>query len=256
MKENLAYWAKKIKPVELEKWDGTNPPKGVWVLFFCTKGRCQFVEAEGAIDSTGIVIVGEAIDMMPSKIIEHEPDAELGVIVYKPAYRPSYPRVIKLPQSSFFQDLVEHLIDALALEGCRHPSVSVYMEAIVLELQRNFGRKTLSEEAGAFLNHLQFKIESNPAYPWDVAEMARESGYSQAHFRRLFMQAHQITPRKFITHVRLTCAESLMISSSMTLDEIAQRVGICDGFQLSRQFTAFRGIRPSQLRLINLNKNS
>lgn len=85
-------------------------------------------------------------------------------------------------------------------------------------------------------NHLDQRIT--------VAELAEIMCVSPDHFIRIFKQINGMTPNKFLQHKRVERAQTLMLSSDMSLTEIARKVGVPNLSQFSRLFHQQTGIAP------------
>lgn len=93
----------------------------------------------------------------------------------------------------------------------------------------------------AYRNHLntaihrvQLALLNNPAYPWDQAQMAQVACVSERHLTRLFKQETQISPYRYLTHIRLALAQQISQDKKISLDELAYRVGFGSAQQLRR----------------------
>lgn len=85
-------------------------------------------------------------------------------------------------------------------------------------------------------NHLEQRIT--------ITELAEIMCVSPDHFIRVFKQVNGMTPNKFLQHKRVERAQTLMLSSDMSLTEIARKVGIPNLSQFSKLFHGQTGISP------------
>lgn len=77
-----------------------------------------------------------------------------------------------------------------------------------------------------------------------VAQMAAKVGISQEHFSRLFRRVSGRSPMQFIVGLRTTHARHLLRESSLSVSEIADRLGYGDVYFFSRQFKEQTGLSP------------
>ena len=91
-----------------------------------------------------------------------------------------------------------------------------------------------------------------PAYDYILAnynknlkgEPGAMCGITETHFRRLFKKACGISPVRFINKIRVERAEGLLISSNLTLAQIAEIVGYSDVYYFCKQFKKTTGVAP------------
>jgi AraC-like DNA-binding protein len=91
-------------------------------------------------------------------------------------------------------------------------------------------------------------LQHNPAHPWTIAELARESGASRATLARRFNALVGEPPMAFLTGWRIALAADLLREPGATIGSVARRVGYRSPFALSTAFKRVRGISPQQHR--------
>ena len=79
-------------------------------------------------------------------------------------------------------------------------------------------------------------------------EIAQMSYLSKYYFARAFRQYMGITPYEYLTSVRLSHAKGLLISSSLSVDEIGYRTGFGGAKNFIRQFRQSMGMTPGEYR--------
>ncbi|MCW2547937.1 MAG: AraC-type DNA-binding protein-like protein [Mycobacterium sp.] len=89
-------------------------------------------------------------------------------------------------------------------------------------------------------------MHHNPAHPWTVSELARESAISRAAFARRFQELVGEPPVAFLTGWRIALAADLLREPGATLSAVAHQVGYGSPFALSTAFKRLRGISPQQ----------
>jgi AraC-like DNA-binding protein len=92
-------------------------------------------------------------------------------------------------------------------------------------------------------------LHHNPAHPWTVAELARETGMSRAALARRFHELVGEPPMTFLTGWRIALAADLLREPGATIGSVAEQVGYGSPFALSTAFKRVRGISPQQHRL-------
>lgn len=81
-----------------------------------------------------------------------------------------------------------------------------------------------------------------------VAELARECGYSERHFMRLFKDRMAVTPHRFLEQVRMFHALDSLRHSSHSVATIAETCGFHDASAFSKRFKRFTGTTPLRYR--------
>ncbi|MDM4761714.1 AraC family transcriptional regulator [Galbitalea sp. SE-J8] len=87
-------------------------------------------------------------------------------------------------------------------------------------------------------------MQSDPAHPWTIEELARRALVSRAAFARRFTGLAGEPPMAFLTRWRLALAADLLADQQVTLDAVARRVGYSTPFALSTAFKREYGISP------------
>jgi AraC family transcriptional regulator len=82
----------------------------------------------------------------------------------------------------------------------------------------------------------------------NLATLAAESGYSRAHFLRMFRAATGQTPHQYLIELRLAKAQAMIAGRSMRLIDIAAACGFCSHAHLTTAFQAKFGLSPSAYR--------
>ena len=86
-----------------------------------------------------------------------------------------------------------------------------------------------------------------------LAELAAVAGYSPAYFGRQFKEATGLAPHQYLIRCRVKRARALLEASTLTVAEVAHRVGFADQSHLNRHFKHLLGVSPSML--LNESKN-
>ena len=81
-----------------------------------------------------------------------------------------------------------------------------------------------------------------------LAALATESGYSRAHFARMFKAATGQTPHRYLLELRLARAQSMLTDRASSLTDIALACGFSSHAHLSTAFRARFGVAPSAWR--------
>jgi len=82
----------------------------------------------------------------------------------------------------------------------------------------------------------------------DIGQVARQSGMSIDAFRRAFRAATGEPPARFQRRQRISMAGNILRRQELPLKQIAELLGFCDEFHLSKAFKAQFGVSPRKFR--------
>ena len=91
-------------------------------------------------------------------------------------------------------------------------------------------------------------IEQNYDKGIFIGELARQMGYSTPHLINKFKSYYGITPKAFISQVRILKAKELLLSTDKLSREIAYCLGFSDELYFIRFFKKYTGLTPKQFR--------
>lgn len=92
-------------------------------------------------------------------------------------------------------------------------------------------------------------IETHYGQNITLDELARLTGLSSKYFCRYFKAIVHRSPIDYLNYYRIECASYFLISSDMTVAEIAQHCGYNDSSFFIKQFKKYKGATPKQYRL-------
>jgi len=98
------------------------------------------------------------------------------------------------------------------------------------------------------IRRLTTHIETNLSEPIRCEDLARLVRLSLSHFIRAFKAAFGHPPHTFLIRRRFERAQGLMLTTDLSLGEIAQECGLADQSHLSRIFQRFAGESPGAWR--------
>ena len=120
------------------------------------------------------------------------------------------------------------------------------LQQLLLELHAE--NLELSVGNSSAFSALLVEIGRTPERWWTVREMARECGLSESHFRRAFHAYTGMSPKLYLDRMKLQLAAEMLVSTSLTLAQVAARFGYMDPFHFSRRFKALNGLSPDAYR--------
>jgi AraC family transcriptional regulator len=101
------------------------------------------------------------------------------------------------------------------------------------------------------LRRIRDRIEAELDTALPLAALANESGYSRAHFLRMFRATTGLTPHQYVVERRLSTAQQLLRQSKMLLADIALKCGFSSQTHMNDVFRKRLGITPQQYRRNN-----
>ena len=91
-------------------------------------------------------------------------------------------------------------------------------------------------------------IDAHFAEDISVVDIARESGFSESQFRRVFERVIAKSPVDYITTIRLNAARKLLTTTEKSVADIAVEVGFFDQSHFIKAFKRERGTTPGRYR--------
>jgi AraC-like DNA-binding protein len=101
------------------------------------------------------------------------------------------------------------------------------------------------------LSHLWLKVSSSLEYGWSVKKLSEEMSMSESNFHRKVMQVQQKKPMQIVQEFRMERAISLLKSTGLGLEVIAEKIGYSNAYTFSHTFTKYTGMRPGRFRRLN-----
>jgi AraC family transcriptional regulator len=98
------------------------------------------------------------------------------------------------------------------------------------------------------LRRIRDRIEAELDTELSLASLAKESGYSRAHFLRMFRAATGVTPHQYVLERRLSTAQQLLRQSKMLLADIALKCGFSSQTYMNDVFRKRLGVTPLEYR--------
>ena len=77
-----------------------------------------------------------------------------------------------------------------------------------------------------------------------VGELMRASGYAEDYIRSKFLKVTKMSPVKFLNHVRIKNAGDMLLSTELSINEVAQKCGFLDMAYFSKTFKSNLGMSP------------
>ena len=84
-----------------------------------------------------------------------------------------------------------------------------------------------------------------------IETLAHKVKMSPRYFEILFESVYNMTPKEYITHLKLSLAKELLLNEKNTVTSVAAQLGFNDVYHFSRTFKAKTGLTPTQYKQNN-----
>lgn len=98
------------------------------------------------------------------------------------------------------------------------------------------------------LNGLLAERHAEADDDYRISAIAQELGYSAAYCNRIFRKVFGVSPRQYLSKLKLREARLLLLNRELTIDAVADKLGYKDTSQFSKQFKRWTHLSPSQYR--------
>ena len=101
------------------------------------------------------------------------------------------------------------------------------------------------------LDELFQDIDKRLQFNWTIAAMCQQVHYSAPHLHRLCQSQFGKSPIQKLIQMRIERAKNLLLSTSWSIQHIANYVGYSNVFNFSKSFKKYQGVSPSEYRINN-----
>ncbi|MGG4343060.1 helix-turn-helix transcriptional regulator [Paenibacillus lautus] len=106
----------------------------------------------------------------------------------------------------------------------------------------------IMEPAYEAYQRIKSDIEEHYADPLQIGALAKKHAISESYLRKLFMKHLHVSPKDYLTDIRMRHAERYLAYTSYSLRFIANVCGFHDEFHFSKVFHKYKGMAPSAFR--------
>ena len=166
------------------------------------------------------------------------------------AYLPDekeFPFHRNISDMSFMRELIDRMFEAYDQKKADNSEAESVLKVLFMEIQRH---DRLHKATGpvAKLDGICNEIKLRPGEKYLIGDLAVRLHCSTDHFIRIFRQHRGITPGEYIINCRIEAGKNLLLYSGMTISQIADHLGYCNPFFLSKQFKKLTGMSPQEFR--------
>ena len=98
-------------------------------------------------------------------------------------------------------------------------------------------------------------IKNNLAQSISTQQLAHVVGVSESHLRRIFNDAMNISPHRYILHCRLERARELLIATNLSIQRIASECGFSSQSHMTACFNSAYGVTPAKIKQLAKKRN-
>lgn len=161
----------------------------------------------------------------------------------------SAPRYFKIGRADEARALLDGIITLYTDEGCDGLLLQArLLEYISLVLSESGGGRPTCSPGNAVVTQAMEYVKEHYGECIRLADIARAVNLSPNYFHTLFTEACGVTPQEFLTDYRVGVARNLLVTTEMSLAEIAERTGFKSQQYLTTVFKARVGLSPARLR--------
>lgn len=134
-------------------------------------------------------------------------------------------------------------------KGLMDEALNGYLRALVIRLMRiakDNEEELRSTRMNSYISVATDYIEEHYAENLKVADIAKECGLSESHFRRTFEKCTNIKPLDYLNMVRVDKACELLYKKKLSMDEVGKKVGFETASSFNRNFRKLTGKSPLQ----------
>ncbi|EPA1953842.1 helix-turn-helix transcriptional regulator [Vibrio alginolyticus] len=151
--------------------------------------------------------------------------------------------------------LVEQVLSSMqTLEQQTYPDAIMclkYEELLILLLHSKGGESLyalLSQQTNRTSERLRRFMEQHYLKEWKLTDYAQEFGASLTTFKELFNEHYGISPRAWISERRLLHAHKLLLTSKMSIVDVAMEAGFSSQSYFTQSYRRRFGTTPSRVR--------
>lgn len=131
--------------------------------------------------------------------------------------------------------------EAALMYSCFYELISIHLKSI----------RTESKSTPNIAEKIKRFIDNNYYQQISLNELFEKYGYTRNHIYNLFKARYHISPKEYLTDVRIKKAKHMLSdkTSTLTVSEIANTVGFNDPLYFSRIFKKKTSLSPSEFKL-------
>lgn len=124
----------------------------------------------------------------------------------------------------------------------------------IILLQKSAAEETSFNNPGTTMHEadtahaIEERLQQLALSDGSISQIASELSLSRSQCSKIFTKIYGISPRQYVTQLKLTRAKHLLVSTNWTVEQISNLLGFHSASHFSRQFRQGTGISPAQFR--------
>ena len=243
-------------------WDKGRILDGYYIVFI-TKGEGIL---ESAKTKAKTIKEGTCFFLFPGIWHRYKPHPQSGWEEYWLGFNGKYPdelmnKGIFSPEAPFIEvgmnEEILHLFHTLiktvsATElGYRQIITGITLQILGMLNSVSKFHTEAADSQTKLISKAKFLLQESLGKPINLEEMARELPMGYSKFRKVFKKTTGLSPNQYHLDLRLVKAKELLISTNLTINQVAYQTGFDSLFYFSRLFKQKNGVSPREFR----NKN-
>jgi len=257
---NKHYPNNRVHPIDHSfTWDKGRILDGYYIVFI-TKGEGRL---ESAKTKPCTVKAGTCFFLFPGIWHRYKPHPQSGWEEYWVGFNGSYPnelmqKGIFTPNNPFIEvgpneellQLFHALISTVASAeiGYRQIIAGITLQILGLLNAISKYQTPATDHQSMLIAKAKFLLQESIENPVNLTEMAKELPMGYSKFRKSFKAITGISPNQYQLDLRLDKAKELLLSTNLTINEIAYKTGFGSIFYFSRLFKKKNGFSPKAVR--------
>ncbi len=224
-----------------------------YTIAFVLSGSVEYCFSDRkCIAKTGDIIFLDKNSSYSAKVISKE-NWEHFVISFKTTSDNSsielpIGTINKTSHNNRFEELFREVYSVWSQCGAAY---KMHTKSIVTKILYEMTLESISNFFCSDTIHLTLKkvatyIEENYQNKITIEDLAKLSGYSTAHFSRIFNKVYGTSPIQYLNHIRITHAKNLIKAKQHTMTHIAQKCGFSNVYYFSTYFKKITGVSPKE----------
>lgn len=241
--------------------------RAVWRLSFRERGRAELATSGRVIS----LPPGRAVLIAPDIGADAKPGGDAHHLLVEFELRrprdaaalPVGDTPIVLDADATRDDLARDLLRELAAGAAPGPALCARAQALLylclsslldVAAEADGELRGPSSDARAQLQPVLLYIDAHLADLLPNAKLAEFAHASESHFIRMFRRTLGRTPARHVQERRVSIAAELLLRTSLTIDEIADRCGFANRYHFSRVFAQRMSHPPARFRALRAGR--
>ncbi|MHA6485087.1 helix-turn-helix domain-containing protein [Paenibacillus sp. strain BS8-2] len=140
------------------------------------------------------------------------------------------------------------LEDKLLLQGNIFLIIRELLSLIREQSEDSAGTGKVTPFAANLAHAIEEKLSLGLFEEISITTIAKELNMSRSQCSKLFTKVYGLSPRQYISKQKLMLAKELLVTSYLSVTDIAERLGFQSASHFSRQFRRWTGLSPTEFK--------